>query len=286
MRFSSESTGFLLNHTLNIQGVLMDLREPKVMGILNVTPDSFFDGNRYTERDAILRRVMQMVDDGASIIDVGGYSTRPGAGEVSESEEIDRVARPIGWIRREFPDVVISVDTFRGAVARAACQEGANIINDVSGGNLDAGMIPAVAELQVPYILMHMRGTPATMASHSVYENVTRDVIAELQVTVTKLVSQGTRDVIIDPGFGFAKTVDQNFKMLQNLSQFWALNRPLMVGVSRKSMIWKTLNITPEEALNGTSVLHTVALLRGASILRVHDVKEARQAVDLLKHLG
>src|SRR5690606_32660522 len=144
MRFSSESTGFLLNHTLNIQGVLMDLREPKVMGILNVTPDSFFDGNRYTERDAILRRVMQMVDDGASIIDVGGYSTRPGAGEVSESEEIDRVARPIGWIRREFPDVVISVDTFRGAVARAACQEGANIINDVSGGNLDAGMIPAV----------------------------------------------------------------------------------------------------------------------------------------------
>jgi dihydropteroate synthase len=286
MRFSSESTGFLLNHTLNIQGVLMDLREPKVMGILNVTPDSFFDGNRYTERDAILRRVMQMVDDGASIIDVGGYSTRPGAGEVSESEEIDRVARPIGWIRREFPDVVISVDTFRGAVARAACQEGANIINDVSGGNLDAGMIPAVAELQVPYILMHMRGTPATMASHSVYENVTRDVIAELQVTVTKLVSQGIRDVIIDPGFGFAKTVDQNFKMLQNLSQFWALNRPLMVGVSRKSMIWKTLNITPEEALNGTSVLHTVALLRGASILRVHDVKEARQAVDLLKHLG
>lgn len=286
MRFSSESTGFLLNHTLNIQGVLMDLREPKVMGILNVTPDSFFDGNRYTERDAILRRVMQMVDDGASIIDVGGYSTRPGAGEVSESEEIDRVARPIGWIRREFPDVVISVDTFRGAVARAACQEGANIINDVSGGNLDAGMISAVAELQVPYILMHMRGTPATMASHSVYENVTRDVIAELQVTVTKLVSQGIRDVIIDPGFGFAKTVDQNFKMLQNLSQFWALNRPLMVGVSRKSMIWKTLNITPEEALNGTSVLHTVALLRGASILRVHDVKEARQAVDLLKHLG
>lgn len=286
MRFSSESTGFLLNHTLNIQGVLMDLREPKVMGILNVTPDSFFDGNRYTERDAILRRVKQMVDDGASIIDVGGYSTRPGAGEVSESEEIDRVARPIGWIRREFPDVVISVDTFRGAVARAACQEGANIINDVSGGNLDAGMIPAVAELQVPYILMHMRGTPATMASHSVYENVTRDVIAELQVTVTKLVSQGIRDVIIDPGFGFAKTVDQNFKMLQNLSQFWALNRPLMVGVSRKSMIWKTLNITPEEALNGTSVLHTVALLRGASILRVHDVKEARQAVDLLKHLG
>lgn len=286
MRFSSESTGFLLNHTLNIQGVLMDLREPKVMGILNVTPDSFFDGNRYTERDAMLRRVMQMVDDGASIIDVGGYSTRPGAGEVSESEEIDRVARPIGWIRREFPDVVISVDTFRGAVARAACQEGANIINDVSGGNLDAGMIPAVAELQVPYILMHMRGTPATMASHSVYENVTRDVIAELQVTVTKLVSQGIRDVIIDPGFGFAKTVDQNFKMLQNLSQFWALNRPLMVGVSRKSMIWKTLNITPEEALNGTSVLHTVALLRGASILRVHDVKEARQAVDLLKHLG
>lgn len=286
MRFSSESTGFLLNHTLNIQGVLMDLREPKVMGILNVTPDSFFDGNRYTERDAILRRVKQMVDDGASIIDVGGYSTRPGAGEVSESEEIDRVARPIGWIRREFPDVVISVDTFRGAVARAACQEGANIINDVSGGNLDAGMIPAVAELQVPYILMHMRGTPATMASHSVYENVTRDVIAELQVTVTKLVSQGIRDVIIDPGFGFAKTVDQNFEMLQNLSQFRALNRPLMVGVSRKSMIWKTLNITPEEALNGTSVLHTVALLRGASILRVHDVKEARQAVDLLKHLG
>ncbi len=285
MRFSSESTGFLLNHTLNIQGTLLDLRTPRIMGILNVTPDSFFDGNRYTDQRAMLERVSQMVTDGAHIIDVGGYSTRPGAAEVPEAEEVERVVAAIAPIRREFPEIILSVDTFRGSVAKVACLEGANMINDVSGGDLDSTMIPVVRELQVPYIAMHMRGTPATMSSLSMYENVTRDVIAELQNKLNSLLEQGVYNVIVDPGFGFAKNIQQNFELLGNLRLFKRLNRPLMVGVSRKSMVWKTLKISPEDALNGTTVLQTIALLHGASILRVHDVKEASQAIELMKHL-
>lgn len=285
MRFSSESTGFLLNHTLNIRGALLDLREPKVMGILNVTPDSFFDGNRYNDKTEMLKQVSRMVEDGAHIIDVGGHSTRPGAATVPEAEEVDRITEAIRPIRREFPDIVISVDTFRGSVARAACLEGANMINDVSGGDLDANMISVVAELKVPYVAMHMRGTPATMVNEAAYENVTRDVIAELQTKLYNLSQQGVHDVIVDPGFGFAKNIKQNFELLRHLSRFKILDRPVMVGVSRKSMVWKTLQLTPEDALNGTTVLHTMALLHGASILRVHDVKEARQAIELMKHL-
>lgn len=285
MRFSSESTGFLLNHTLNIQGTLLDLRTPKIMGILNVTPDSFFDGNRYTDQRAMLEQVSQMVTDGAHIIDVGGYSTRPGAMEVPEAEEVKRIVAAIAPIRREFPELIISADTFRGSVAKVACQEGANIINDVSGGDLDNTMIALVRELQVPYIAMHMRGTPATMSSKTEYENVTRDVISELQNKVETLLQQGVYNIIIDPGFGFAKNIRQNFEMLSHLPLFKRLNRPLMVGISRKSMIWKTLKISPDEALNGTTVLQTVALLNGASIIRVHDVKEASQAIELIKHL-
>lgn len=256
------------------------------MGILNVTPDSFFDGNLYTGQDAILKQVRRMIDEGADIIDVGGHSTRPGASVVPESEEVERVARAIGPIRREFPEIIISADTFRGAVARAACLEGANMINDVSGGDLDESMLAVVREMQVPYIVMHMRGTPATMTGHAVYGNVTREVIAELQKKVNRLYDEGIYNVVVDPGFGFAKTVQQNFELLGHLSLFKTLNRPVMVGVSRKSMVWKTLNVTPADALNGTTVLHTIALMHGVSILRVHDVKEARQAIELLKNIG
>lgn len=285
MRFSSESTGFLLNHTLNIQGTLLDLSTPKIMGILNVTPDSFFDGNRYTDQRAMLKQVSQMVTDGAHIIDVGGYSTRPGATEVPEDEEVKRVVAAITPIRREFPEIIISVDTFRASVAKVACQEGANMINDVSGGDLDPAMTAVAREFKIPYIAMHMRGTPATMSSKAVYESVTRDVIAELRNKLDSLQQQGIYNLIIDPGFGFAKNIQHNFEMLSHLPLFKKLNRPLLVGISRKSMIWKTLKISPEEALNGTTVLHTVALLNGASILRVHDVKEASQAIQLINHL-
>lgn len=255
------------------------------MGILNVTPDSFYDGGRFNSDTGIVQQVEKMVKEGADFIDVGGYSTRPGAKEVSLADETDRTLTAIRLIVKKFPDTIISIDTFRSEVAHAAVLEGASIINDISGGEMDPSMFNTVARLQVPYVLMHMRGTPQTMTNLTGYDNMVKEMIDFFQVRISALLQQNVKDIIIDPGFGFAKTREQNFQLLQDMDKFSLLGRPLLAGLSRKSTIWKTLNIKPEEALNGTTVLNTVALLKGASILRVHDVKEAVEAVRLIQEL-
>ncbi len=255
------------------------------MGILNVTPDSFYDGDRYTTDQAILQQAEIMLKEGANFIDVGGYSTHPGAYEVSVKDELNRVTHAIGLIGKEFSNAVITIDTFRSDVAKAAVEAGALIVNDISGGDLDGAMIETVATLKVPYMVMHMRGDPQTMAHQTFYTDLIKDIIDHFHRKLYVLEQAGIRDVIIDPGFGFAKTREQNFALLQNLNHFKILGKPILVGLSRKSMIWKTLRITPEEALNGTTSLHTIALLKGASIVRVHDVKEAVQVVKLISCL-
>ncbi len=285
MKSSPESTGFLINGTLNIRGRLIDLITPRVMGILNVTPDSFYDGAQTRDEKVILEKVESMLKAGATFIDVGGYSTRPGADDVPENEELKRVAGSIRAVKSRFPEAIISIDTFRSGIARAAVDSGADIINDVSGGDLDPEMFSTVAQLGVPYILMHMRGTPATMSNLNTYENLVVDVQRELKGKLVQLTQLGVRDVIVDPGFGFAKNISQNFELLNKLDLFRQLERPLLVGLSRKSMIWKTLKTVPENALNGSTVLHTVALLKGASILRVHDVREAIECITLVREL-
>lgn len=285
MKSSPESTGFLINGTLNIRGRLVDLITPRVMGILNVTPDSFYDGAQTRDEKMILEKVESMLKAGATFIDVGGYSTRPGADDVPENEELKRVAGTIRAVKSRFPEAIISIDTFRSGIARAAVDSGADIINDVSGGDLDPEMFSTVAQLGVPYILMHMRGTPATMSNLNTYENLVVDVQRELKGKLVQLTQLGVRDVIVDPGFGFAKNISQNFELLNKLDLFRQLERPLLVGLSRKSMIWKTLKTVPENALNGSTVLHTVALLKGASILRVHDVREAIECITLVREL-
>ncbi|MGK7390949.1 MAG: dihydropteroate synthase [Candidatus Cyclobacteriaceae bacterium M2_1C_046] len=277
----TQVTAFSKNNTLNIQGNLLHLDTPKVMGIINVTPDSFYSGSRKTVYKEILQQAEKMVSEGADFLDIGGYSTRPGAEDISMKEEKERVIPAIKEVKKEFPEAIISVDTFRSEVTREAVANGANIINDVSGGTLDDKMYSTVAELKVPYILMHMRGNPQTMKQHAQYEDVTLEVIKELQQKIIELNALGVADIIIDPGFGFAKTITHNFKMLQNLQQFRILELPLLIGLSRKSLIYRSLEITPEEALNGTTALHTIALNGGAQILRVHDVREARQAIKL-----
>jgi len=267
---------------------LIDLTKPTVMGILNITPDSFFSGSRYTPNsNQIIDQVGKMIADGASFIDIGGYSTRPDADDVSVVEEIDRVTPVIEVIAQHFGDkVAISIDTFRSKVACEAVKAGATIINDIAGGNLDEEMFQTVAELQVPYILMHSRGNPQTMNKLNDYQNLTLDVITELQEKVAQLRALAVKDIIIDTGFGFAKNAKQGFEMMRNLEAFKVMDLPLLVGISRKSMIWRTLNITADEALNGTTVLNMYALMQGAKILRVHDVKEAMQTVRLFEELG
>ncbi len=251
------------------------------MGTLNITPDSFFDGGRYTTEKAIVTQAGKMISEGADFIDVGGYSTRPGAAEVSAEEEQRRVIEAIRFILRDFPQTIISVDTFRASVAQAAVHAGASLVNDVSAGALDPAMFPTVARLGVPYIAMHMRGTPQTMQSHTNYEDIVTDMITYFHQKIYQLVELGVRDVIVDPGFGFSKTVQQNFHLLEHLREFTVLGRPVLVGLSRKSMIWKTLGVDPQSALNGTTVLNTIACLSGADILRVHDVREAREVIKL-----
>ncbi|MCM1074786.1 MAG: dihydropteroate synthase [Ruminococcus sp.] len=256
------------------------------MGIVNVTPDSFFAQSRVNTDEALTRRVNELREQGASAIDVGGYSTRPGAAEVSEEEEWRRVAVALEVIHRVWPEAVVSIDTFRAYVAeRALAGGGADIINDISGGDLDERMFQTVADAGAAYVLMHTRGTPATMQSLTDYHDVTAEVISDLAFKAARLHSMGVKDVIIDPGFGFAKTLDQNYELMSRLPDFKALECPILVGVSRKSMITKLLNITPDEALTGTTVLNTYALLNGADILRVHDVREAVQAVQLIQKL-
>ena len=252
------------------------------MGILNVTPDSFFADSRCNECNKITHRIHTIVEEGADIIDIGGYSSRPGAFDISPNEEYKRLSEGLSIIKRYYPDIIVSVDTFRADIAKRCVKDwNVDIINDISGGTLDEQMFDTVAELQVPYILMHMRGTPNTMQNYTQYHNVVHDVISELQEFTNKLKSKGINDIIIDPGFGFAKTCEQNFELLNHLDDFNNIGRPILVGISRKSMIYKSLSITPETSLNGTSVLNTIALLKGASILRVHDVKEAVETIKL-----
>lgn len=267
--------------TLNIRGRLMDLSVPVVMGILNITPDSFYAGSRIRSVDELVERAGQMQRDGAAIIDVGGYSTRPGASEVDPEEEADRVESAIEPLNKYFPELIISIDTFRSSVASRAVQKGAHIINDVSGGILDEKMFDMAAALKVPYILMHMRGTPQTMSKLTEYNQLIPDILKDLKEKVELLRQKGVADIIIDPGFGFAKTIAQNFELMKNLASFHLLDYPLLVGISRKATIYKTLNISAEEALNGTTVLNTLALQQGASIIRVHDVKPAAEVVKL-----
>lgn len=273
-----------MNHlSINIKGSLHHFHKPWVMGILNVTPDSFFAESRTIETDDIRRRVDDLISQGADIIDIGGYSSRPGAPEVSTDEEYSRLARGLEAIRKYHPDTLISVDTFRADVARRCVSDWeVDIINDISGGNLDAEMWPTVAELQVPYILMHMRGTPSSMQSLCDYNDVTADVIRDLAFKIDAMHQLGIADIIVDPGFGFAKDINQNYQLMAELDQFKQLNAPLLVGISRKSMIYRPLDITPQTAINGTTVLNTFALLHGANILRVHDVKEAVEAVKII----
>ena len=272
--------------TINCKGRLIDLNEPKVMGILNVTPDSFFDGGRYNNDMAVLRQAESMFAAGADFIDIGGYSSRPGASEVAETDEIRRVVPAVKTIVKEFPNAVISVDTFRSGVARAAIESGAAIVNDISAGSLDGNMMETVAALQVPYIMMHMRGNPSTMQTLTDYEDIVKEMVLYFAEKTTTARSFGINDILIDPGFGFAKTLEQNYQVLRRLEDFSILELPLLVGVSRKSMVYKPLGTSAAEALNGTTALHMVALSKGAKILRVHDVKEAVEAVKLFQLAG
>ena len=255
------------------------------MGILNVTPDSFYGASRFTTDREILEQTEKMLTEGATFIDVGGYSSRPGAKDISEEEELSRALHAVKLIVKKFPTAIISIDTFRSTVARKAIGEGAHLINDISAGELDTGMFNTLAELQVPYIAMHMRGTPQTMRSLTEYENLIKEITDYFHQKISTLHQLGVKDIIIDPGFGFSKTVEQNFQILQHLDYFKILGKPILSGLSRKSMIWKTLGTTPAEALNGSSALHMASLLKGSSILRVHDVKEAMEVVKLYLNL-
>ena len=267
--------------TLNCRGRLLVVDKPLVMGIINITPDSFYEGSRVQDIDDVLKQVEKMVRDGASIIDIGGQSTRPGSQAVGESEELKRIVEPVTAIYRNFPDLFISIDTYHARVAREAVMAGASIVNDISAGKMDDGMLEAVKELQVPYVLMHMKGEPATMQENPTYDNVTTEVFEFFISRIQRFQEEGIHDIIIDPGFGFGKTITHNFELLRNLGVFVSLDKPLLLGISRKATIYKTLGITPEDALNGTTVLNTIGLMHGAMILRVHDVKEASEAINL-----
>lgn len=274
------------NLFINAGGNLMDFRSPKVMGIVNVTPDSFYGGSRVETAEAVRRRVAEMRRDGADIIDIGGFSSRPGASDVSPEEEYNRLAGGLEAVRIEWPEAIVSVDTFRAEVARRCVEEwNVAIVNDIGGGTLDPDMWNTVAELGVTYVLMHMRGTPATMTGLTDYGDVTAEVLSDLAFKLAELREAGVADVIIDPGFGFAKTVEQNYRLLADLREFRVLGAPLLAGLSRKTMIWKTLGVTADEARDGTIALDTVALMNGADILRVHDVRPAVETIKLLEQL-
>ena len=271
--------------TINCKGELIDLSTPRVMGILNITPDSFYDGGRYKEKGAILRQVDLMLKDGASFIDVGAYSSRPRADVVSEETELSRIEPVIDLLIDEYPQIIISVDTFRSKVAKRCVEAGASMINDISGGDLDRMMMQTAAKLKVPYIAMHMKGTPQDMIEQTQYDNLLVDIRNSFSEKLKKARELKINDLIIDPGFGFAKTREQNFQLLRELELFQALDLPLLIGLSRKSMIYKTLDIDADEALNGTTALHMIGLSKGANILRVHDVREAVECIRLYRAL-
>jgi dihydropteroate synthase len=271
---------------INLKGTLLDLSIPKVMGIINITPDSYYQGSRFNSETEIIKAAVRMIEEGADILDIGGYSSRPGAINITADEEKKRVLKGIKFITRELPDSLVSVDTFRADIAMEAVNEcGACMINDISGGEGDINMFKTVEKLNVPYVIMHMKGNPRTMQNNPVYDDIVADILKWLGDRLFLLHSAGVKDIIIDPGFGFGKTIDHNFELLNRIGEFSIAGVPVMVGISRKSMIWKTLNIIPDEALNGTSVLNAVALMNGADILRVHDVKEAVQAIRLIEKI-
>jgi dihydropteroate synthase len=272
--------------TINCKGKLIDLSTPKVMGILNVTPDSFYDGGQYKDESTILQQVETMLNDGATFIDIGGYSSRPGADYVTEAEELNRVIPVVDLILKYYPETLISIDTFRSEVAKKGIEAGAALINDISAGHLDNNMIDTIGTLGVPYIMMHMKGNPKTMQQLTDYDDLIKDIISYYGERIAKAHAAKINDIIIDPGFGFAKTLEQNFELLNHLELLQIVDKPLLAGISRKSMIYKTLNTTSENALNGTTALHMVALQKGAKILRVHDVKEALDCVTLFNQLS
>jgi dihydropteroate synthase len=271
--------------TINCKGTLIDLSSPKVMGVLNITPDSFYDGGKYKDEAAILHQVEKMLVEGATFIDVGAYSSRPGAAHISEEEELKRIIPVIELLIAKFPEINISVDTFRSKVAQETVNRGAALINDISGGNMDAKMFETVANLQIPYILMHMLGTPQNMQKNPVYDNVVIDIISFFAKQIFELHQLKLNDVIIDVGFGFGKTIAHNYQILKDLELFKSLDAPILVGVSRKSMLYRTLDISAQEALNATTSANTIALLNGANLLRVHDVKEAVEAVKIVEQV-
>lgn len=272
--------------TIKIKGELINFSVPKIMGILNVTPDSFYDGGKYNSEKKILNQVEKMISSGADIIDVGGYSSRPGAKEISIENELSRVIPIIQLISKRFPNIIISIDTFRSKVANQAVNSGAHMINDISGGNLDSNMFKTVSKLDVPYILMHMRGSPKNMMNNTNYDDILNEIKNYFSERISKAKLDGVNDIIIDPGFGFSKTKEQNYKLMNRLEFLKEFKTPIVVGISRKSMIYKTLDTTPDKALNGSTILHTISLLKGANILRTHDVLEAVECVKIIRQLN
>ena len=271
--------------TLNCRGTLVDLTTPKVMAIVNATPDSFFEQSRVKSIDQFKKKIDQMITEGADIIDIGAYSSRPNAEHISEEQELNRLLPLIDFIRTYFPDVLVSVDTYRAEVAKEVLERGVHMINDISGGQLDEQLLRVVSRYRVPYILMHMRGTPQTMMKNTTYDHLSSDLIHYFNTNISKAKQAGIIDIIIDPGFGFSKTLEQNYQLLNQVEQLNALDTPMLIGVSRKSMIYKALDITPNEALNGTTALHMIALSKGAQLLRVHDVKPAVECIKLYQLL-
>jgi dihydropteroate synthase len=271
--------------SINCNGALIDLSSPKVMGILNITPDSFFDGGKYSNSNAIVNQVEKMLSEGATFIDVGAYSSRPGAKHISEEEELSRILPVIKLLISEFPSILISVDTFRSDIANQCVHNGSCMVNDISAGEMDKNMFPAIAKLQVPYIIMHMQGTPQNMQKNPIYKDVVSDLLYYFSKKIAELHELGINDIITDMGFGFGKSISHNYQLLKHLEQFKNLETPILAGLSRKGMLYKPLNITAESALNATTSANTIALLNGASILRVHDVKEAIEAVKIVELL-
>jgi dihydropteroate synthase len=272
--------------TINCKGNLIDLTTPKVMGILNVTSNSFFDSGKYKNESEILAQVEKMLVEGAAFIDVGAYSSKPNAEFISQEDEVKRISPIVKLILKHFPETLLSIDTFRSEVAKICIENGAAIINDISAGNLDNEMLQTVSNYKVPYIMMHMRGTPQIMQTLTQYDNIVKEMLFYFSEKVAKARSFGINDLIIDPGFGFAKTIDQNYEVLQKMELFQMLDLPILAGISRKSMIYKPLNLNAQDALNGTTVLNTIALTKGAKILRVHDVKEAIECITLYNKIN
>lgn len=282
MNSVSDVQFFTTCSTLNADGRIIDLRTPRIMGILNVTPDSFFDGGRYEKEADMLKHAELMLREGATFIDVGAYSSRPGAADVPLATERERAVFAVSQVAANFPEAVISIDTFRSEVARACVEAGATIVNDISAGELDHHMPAVVASLKVPYIAMHMRGTPQTMKTLTRYDDLLKEIVDYFHSKLARFADLGIKDIVLDPGFGFAKTIEQNFQLLNHLDYLRITGRPILAGLSRKSMIWKTLGQSPADALNGTTVLNSIALAKGASILRVHDVAKANEAIRLV----